>query len=255
MFTGNRAFLRLFYQSLMTRPSLTLIFSASLCLSLASGYTTWDGMTEFTNSSGLSFLMTAGLQGLMLVLAWIIGKELVADSLYKQSLSAPTAEIRSARQKLQQYFSFFIWHHKGLLLSFILCAGVSVFFSFDSFFRNIYTDTQRALTATTAARTEVQIITGEVATALKQASEKSQQNLVKSDEWIHLKNQLHELVQYTQKIEGLASLNQAENSTRLAGTSAALKSAIRLKTAELERLKAEAEPYSQSAGQAGQQPR
>lgn len=236
MFTSNRAFSRLFYQSLMTNPTLTLIFCASLCLSLASGYTTWDGMTEFTNSAILSFLMTAGLQGLMLVLAWVVGKELVADDLYKQSFDGP-ADERSGKEKLRQYFSFFIWRHKGLILSFVLCAGVSVFFSFDSFFRNIYSDTQRSLAATTAARTEVQIITGEVETALKQASRKAQQELVKSEQWKKLKQRLNALSLNTRKIEGLASLTQAKNTAELAGTSAALKSAINLKTTELERFK------------------
>ncbi len=239
MFTRNRAFFGLFYQSLMTNPTLTLIFLASLSLSLASGYTTWDGMTEFTNSSGLSLLMTAGLQGLMLVLAWIIGKELVADSLYKQSLKASTATVRTRKEKLQQYFSFFIWRHKGIILSFILCAAVSVFFSFDSFFRNIYTEGQRSLAATTTARTQVQIITGEVENALKDASQKSRQNLVISPQWTRLKQRLNSLAQNTKKIEGLVSSTQAENAAKLSGTSASLKSAIRLKSAELERFKAD----------------
>jgi len=237
MFTGNRAFFGLFYQNLMTRPSLTLIFLASLSLSLASGYTTWDGMTEFTNSSVLSFLMTAGLQGLMLVLAWIIGKELVADSLHKQYLEA--SDNRTFKQKLRSYFSFFAWRHKGIILSFILCAGVSIFFSFDSFFRNIYTDDQRSLAATATARTEVQIITGEVESALKQASIKAQENLVQSAQWLQLKQRMNELAQNTRKIEGLASLTQANNAAELAATAASLKSSIRLKTAELDRFKAD----------------
>jgi len=232
-------FLGRFYRSLMANPMLTLIFCASLCLSFASGYTTWDGMTEFTNSSILSGLMTAGLQGLMLVLAWVVGKELVADSLYKQSLDAPSAQLRTIREKFQQYFSFFIWRHKGVILSFILCAAVSVFFSFDSFFRNIYTDDQRALAATTAARTEVQIISGEVETALKQASRNAQQGLIKSKQWSTLKNRLGALEQNTRKIEGLASLNRTEKTSELAGTSASLKGAIRIKTTELERFKAD----------------
>jgi hypothetical protein len=239
MFTRNRAFFGLFYQSLMTNPTLTLIFLASLSLSFASGYTTWDGMTEFTNSSGLSLLMTAGLQGLMLVLAWIIGKELVADSLYKQSLKASTAAVRTRKQKLRQFFSFFIWRHKGIILSFILCAAVSIFFSFDSFFRNIYTDSQRSLAATTTARTQVQIITGEVENALKDARQNSRQNLISSQQWVSLKLRLNALTQNTKKIEGLVSLTQAENAAKLSGTSASLKSAIRLKTAELERFKAD----------------
>lgn len=246
MFTSNRAFFGLFYQSLVTKPALSLIFCASLCLSLASGYTTWDGMTEFTNSSILSFLMTAGLQGLMLVLAWIIGKEIVADHLYKQSLDGPAAENRTPKQKLSQYFSFFVWRQKGIILSFVLCAAVSVFFSFDSFFRNIYTDDQRTEASTTTARTKVQVITGAVETALKQASQTAQQDLIESKQWTTLKLRLNTLAQNTRKIEGLASLSQTENTLELAKSSSALKSAIRLKTAELKRFVADENKLSTS---------
>ena len=51
----------------------TLAFT-SLVLTLASGWTTWDGMTNFTGTPILSFLITAGIQGVMLIAAWLIGE-------------------------------------------------------------------------------------------------------------------------------------------------------------------------------------
>ncbi len=239
MFNTNRAFLGLLHRSFLTKPALTLIFIASVSLSLASGYTTWDGMTEFTSSAGLSFLMTAGLQGLMLVLAWVIGKELVEDKLHKQSLAALKFKDRTRAEKVQRHFSFFLWRHKGIILSFVLCMAVSVFFSFDSFFRNIFTETQRGLASTVVARTEVQIISGEVETALARASTRARSELIKSPQWTDLKKRLTSLTENTEKIEGLVALSQAEKTRELAGTSAALQSAIRLKTIDLERSKAE----------------
>lgn len=244
MFTGNRQFIGLFYQNLMTKPTLTLIFCASLCLSLASGYTTWDGMTEFTNSGILSFLMTAGLQGLMLVLAWVVGKEYVADSLFRQSLEPSSHDTTTGKKPPRQKFDFFLWRHKGIILSFLLCAAVSVFFSFDSFFRNIYTETQRSLAATTTARTELQIITGEVETTLKQASLKAQKGLIKSAQWANLKKRMNGLAENTEKLQGLAALSQAENVADLAGSSAAIKSSLRLKAIELKQFLAEEKELS-----------
>ena len=54
-----------------------LLALTGLALSVASGITTWDGMTNFTNNAGLSFLITFGIQGVMLIAAFIIGKTFV----------------------------------------------------------------------------------------------------------------------------------------------------------------------------------
>jgi hypothetical protein len=54
---------------------LALLGLTSLSLALASGWTTWeDGMTHFTSTPVLSFLITLGIQGVMLVTAWLIGE-------------------------------------------------------------------------------------------------------------------------------------------------------------------------------------
>ena len=58
----------------LTNWRLTLLGITSLALTLASGWTTWDGMTNFTGTPVLSFLITLGIQGVMLIAAWLIGE-------------------------------------------------------------------------------------------------------------------------------------------------------------------------------------
>ncbi|MGH1419714.1 MAG: hypothetical protein ACRBCJ_12715 [Hyphomicrobiaceae bacterium] len=53
---------------------LALLATTGLILSLASGWTTWDGMRNFTNEPFLSLLITFGIQGVMLIVAWLIGE-------------------------------------------------------------------------------------------------------------------------------------------------------------------------------------
>jgi len=53
---------------------LALLGATGLALSLASGYTTWDGMRNFTGEATLSLLITFGIQGVMLIIAWLIGE-------------------------------------------------------------------------------------------------------------------------------------------------------------------------------------
>ncbi|MBU2533407.1 MAG: hypothetical protein KKB37_11745, partial [Alphaproteobacteria bacterium] len=53
---------------------LALLGLTGLVLSVASGWTTWDGMSNFTNEPILSALVTFGIQGVMLIVAWLIGE-------------------------------------------------------------------------------------------------------------------------------------------------------------------------------------
>jgi len=53
---------------------LALLGATGIVLSLASGWTTWDGMKNFTNEPVLSFMITFGIQGVMLIVAWLIGE-------------------------------------------------------------------------------------------------------------------------------------------------------------------------------------
>ncbi len=53
---------------------LGLLGTTGVVLSLASGWTTWDGMKNFTGEPVLSAMVTFGIQGLMLIVAWLIGE-------------------------------------------------------------------------------------------------------------------------------------------------------------------------------------
>ncbi len=53
---------------------LALLGLTGVVLSIASGWTTWDGMRNFTKEPILSFLITFGIQGVMLIVAWLIGE-------------------------------------------------------------------------------------------------------------------------------------------------------------------------------------
>ncbi|MEQ1649200.1 MAG: hypothetical protein ABL898_11485 [Hyphomicrobiaceae bacterium] len=53
---------------------LALLGTTGVVLSLASGWTTWDGMKNFTGEPILSAMVTFGIQGVMLIVAWLIGE-------------------------------------------------------------------------------------------------------------------------------------------------------------------------------------
>ena len=61
-----------------SRWQLLLLGATGVVLSLASGYTTWAGMTNFTGESTLSMMITFGIQGVMLIAAWLIGESFAA---------------------------------------------------------------------------------------------------------------------------------------------------------------------------------
>src|ERR1700730_3285531 len=53
---------------------LTLLASTGIALSLASAYTTFDGLRNFTSAPLLSVFISFGVQGVMLIVAWLIGE-------------------------------------------------------------------------------------------------------------------------------------------------------------------------------------
>lgn len=51
-----------------------LLVITGLALSAASGWTTWEGMRNFTTAPILSLLITFGIQAILLVVSWLIGE-------------------------------------------------------------------------------------------------------------------------------------------------------------------------------------
>ncbi len=64
--------------SLFTNWRLVLLGMTGVVLSLASGWTTWDGLSNFTDEPLLSLMITFGIQGVMLITAWLIGETFAA---------------------------------------------------------------------------------------------------------------------------------------------------------------------------------
>ena len=60
--------------SALTTVLIAMLGGAALILSLAGGYTTWDGMQNFTGEPVLSLMFTFGIHGVMLIVAWLIGE-------------------------------------------------------------------------------------------------------------------------------------------------------------------------------------
>ncbi len=60
--------------SIFSNWRLGLLGATGIVLSLASGWTTWDGMRNFTKEPLLSGMITFGIQGVMLIVAWLIGE-------------------------------------------------------------------------------------------------------------------------------------------------------------------------------------
>jgi hypothetical protein len=68
---------------------LALLGSTAVVLSLASGWTTWDGMRNFTNEPVLSLMITFGIQGVMLIVAWLIGESFASGMNVERSRDGP----------------------------------------------------------------------------------------------------------------------------------------------------------------------
>jgi hypothetical protein len=84
-------------ETIFSNWRLGLLAATGLVLSLASGWTTWDGMRNFTSEPILSLMITFGIQGVMLIIAWLIG-ESFATGMSQQATGAPRGTISKGFQ-------------------------------------------------------------------------------------------------------------------------------------------------------------
>ncbi len=84
-------------ETLFSNWQLGLLATTGIVLTLASGWTTWDGMRNFTGEPLLSGMFTFGIQGLMLIVAWLIG-ESFATGMNTQSRKGPVPFANPAVQ-------------------------------------------------------------------------------------------------------------------------------------------------------------
>jgi hypothetical protein len=69
---------RIVEEMMFSNWQLALLGATAIALSLASGYTTFDGLRNFTSAPLLSVLIAFGIQGVMLIVAWLIGESFAA---------------------------------------------------------------------------------------------------------------------------------------------------------------------------------
>ncbi len=84
-------------ETIFSNWQLGLLGATGVILSLASGWTTWDGMRNFTGEPLLSGMITFGIQGVMLIVAWLIG-ESFATGMNTQSQRSESALVNPAVQ-------------------------------------------------------------------------------------------------------------------------------------------------------------
>ena len=92
-----------------------MLGATSAVLSVASGWTTWDGMRNFTDGNILSLLITFGIQGVLLVLAWFIGARLAEGFAFGGQGDGARSESRGVT-RLMRFFEAVIVAGLVLLL-------------------------------------------------------------------------------------------------------------------------------------------
>ena len=90
-----RRLFRIIEEMMFNNWQLALLGSTAIALSLASGYTTFDGLRNFTSAPLLSVLIAFGIQGVMLIVAWLIG-ESFATGMNQRSASGKGFTAREA---------------------------------------------------------------------------------------------------------------------------------------------------------------
>ncbi|MBX9590368.1 MAG: hypothetical protein K2X43_13760 [Hyphomonadaceae bacterium] len=86
---------RIIEEMMFNNWQLALLGATAIALSLASGYTTFDGLRNFTSAPLLSVLIAFGIQGVMLIVAWLIG-ESFATGMNQRSAGARGFTAREA---------------------------------------------------------------------------------------------------------------------------------------------------------------
>lgn len=167
----------------LTNERLFLMGVTSLALSLASGWTTYEGMTNFTGAAALCFLITFGIQGIMLVSAWMIGESLVNN----QSKDQTPSFTRALLGPLSLFKIWMIW------MVFLFSMAISVFFSFDSLFSSIFSLEERSRAAEIRAQNQVAGVITDLKKRMEQRQFEAIDTLFSTDGWTSYKTRLDRL--------------------------------------------------------------
>ncbi len=78
---------------------LGVLATTGLVLSVAAGWRTWEGMYNFTGEAVISGMVTFGIQGIMLIVAWLIGESFATGMNMRRQLGGPS-RLNPAAQSL-----------------------------------------------------------------------------------------------------------------------------------------------------------
>lgn len=103
-------------ETIFSNWRLALLGTTGVVLSLAAGWRTWEGMYNFTGEALLSGMVTFGIQGIMLIVAWLIG-ESFATGMNAQPRSGPSTLVSAAAQPwLGSFIGLLLFIAGGALL-------------------------------------------------------------------------------------------------------------------------------------------
>ncbi|MCG8562250.1 MAG: hypothetical protein MI824_20825 [Hyphomicrobiales bacterium] len=247
------------FQTVVSNWRLLLLGSTGVVLSIASGWTTWDGMRNFTKEPLLSLMITFGIQGVMLIAAWLIGESfatgkvrqllkrgggpaarlqviagtgigillflalglllLIYFDVFSQdrgglgafgSWGEKVHELRFAilaalivalffaaggRDALDDYLRSFrvIVRNAVLWVIFLVCMATSVFFSFDSLFSTIFSESERRRAADLRTQSEVGSLVTDIVALTEQRRLEQRTALLNGGAWLGYARTLDQL--------------------------------------------------------------
>lgn len=171
----------------LTNERLFLMGLTSLALSLASGWTTFEGMTNFTRSPVLCFLITFGVQGIMLVSAWMIGETLVPTKNKKDGGEQRNLLVTAVMGPISFFKVWMIW------AIFFFAMAISVFFSFDSLFSSIFSEEERQRAGEIRAQNQVGGVLTDLKKRVEQRKFEAIDGLFNSASWKDYNNRLDQM--------------------------------------------------------------
>lgn len=171
----------------LTNERLFLMGITSLALSLASGWTTFEGMTNFTRSPVLCFLITFGVQGIMLVSSWMIGETLVPVKNKNEEAEKKRPMVSAILGPLSIFKVWMIW------VVFFFAMAISVFFSFDSLFSSIFSNEERQRAGEIRAQNQVSGVLTDLKKRVEQRKFEAIDTLVKAPSWLEYNARLDQM--------------------------------------------------------------
>lgn len=192
-------FIRSFWLPIRRNWLILLLFMLSVVLSIASGWTTMEGMRRFTGDENwyLSLLVTIGIQGIMVATAWMIG-----ETFAKASRASDSAVVGYAKSLGAIFANLPLW------IMFLSTMALSVLFSFDALFSSKIFDKDRVReSGKVFARSEVENLTDQLRQLVTKRRNEEHAGLLASSAFADLAKRIDDVADTaTKAVPALAKL-------------------------------------------------